>query len=240
MIQLKRFRHGKASTAPSRHGKRQTEAPVPAVQRPDLTDLYATVFPYQPSTIEFLRARAAWCRATADDLDTHARDDIAWAAHRRGEAADLDRLAALAEQDASSPTASTWSCPCGCSPLSCLYCDAGCACGPECPTCKHLAKLGAGHAVQQVPAAGYFVHWRKGHDFWPPCGEQGYGATWTTEDIAAVTCPACQAAAESDRVPPPDAPWSPTSEADATGWTEPLTAPPVADTAVLQAVDGGV
>ncbi len=240
MFHLKGFRRGKASPVPSRHGKRQVQ-PAPAVQRPDLTALYAAEFPYQPTTIEFLRNRATNLRAVADDLDTHARDDIAWAAHHRGEAADLDRMAAVAEQERETPAEafSAWSCPCGCSPISCLYCDAECACGADCPNCKHLVKLGAGpaHSERQTPAAGYFVHWLSGHDFWPACGEQGFGAKWATPHAAAVTCPTCQEAAEGERVLPTE-PWTSTSEADAAGWNDPLPGS-VTDTAVLEAVDGG-
>lgn len=198
MFHLKGFRPRKASPTPSRHGKRQAQ-PAAAVRRPDLTGLYAAEFPYQPSSIEFLRARAAWCRATADDLDTHARDDIAWAARYRGESADLDRMADLAEQERAMPTEQ------------------------QAPTSPETA--------QTAPVPGQVVHYQDHVGFWPPCGARE-SATFATDDTERVTCQGCLA----EMVKSPW--WTPTSEADAAGWNEPLTAPPVADTAVLEAVDG--
>lgn len=171
MFHLKGFRRGKASPVPSRHGKRAQSG---AVQRPDLTALYAPEHPYLPTSIDLLRSRADWCRAEAADLDTQATDFISRAARLRIEAADFDRIAALAEQDIALPEPD-----------------------PQAP------------AQPQMPPAGYFVHWLSGHDFWPACGEQGFGAKWATPHAAAVTCPTCQAA----------------SEADATGWNDPLPAP---------------
>jgi hypothetical protein len=195
-------RSRKAAAPQARHNKRSRTVQAPAVQRPDLTALYAPEHPYLPTSIDLLRSRADWCRAEAADLDTQATDFISRAARLRIEAVDFDRIAALAEQDIAFPEQD-----------------------PQPPT------------EPRTPAAGHFVHWLSGHDFWPACGEQGFGAKWATPHAAAVTCPTCQADSEGERVLPNE-PWTPTSEADAAGWNEPLP-PSVTGTAVLEAVDGG-
>jgi hypothetical protein len=202
-------------------------------------------YPYLPSTLETLRQRAEWCRAQADDLDTQASDCLAWAVRRREEASDFDRLGRLAEQDraadvltpADGPAmgidelASPASCPCGCTPISCLYCDAECACGRDCPNCKRLPRLGAG-AAPPPPQAG-MVHFDDGDGYYPPCAA-GDPLVRTTGEPVEVTCPSC-AAALADRA---SAPWTPTSEAATAGWDDDLPPVATADTQTLHTVDG--
>jgi hypothetical protein len=92
-------------------------------------------------------------------------------------------------------------------------------------------------AEAQTPPAGYFVHWLSPNDFWPACGEQGEGATWSTQNAEAVTCLTCQVAAWGERVLPTP-PWSPSRPPAVGAWDEPLPAS-VSDTVTLAAVDGG-
>lgn len=114
-MNFRRFPNTNASTSPrTRHHRASTDqAPQPphAATVPTPTDLYAGSYRYEAGTIPGLREHADKCRETATQREAEANALLASAQRLRIQAADLDRLAALAEQDAQTPDGAQWPTP---------------------------------------------------------------------------------------------------------------------------------
>lgn len=114
----RRFRRSTASASPrTRHNgatpPEAAESPQPphAATVPTPTDLYAGAYRYEAGTIPGLREHAQRRRAQAGTKEQKANQLLSEAARDRVLAADLDRLAALAEQDAQTPDGAQWPTP---------------------------------------------------------------------------------------------------------------------------------
>lgn len=106
-----KFRRNRRNTATGR--RRAATAPVPQPTRaaPAPADLYTGGYQYDPQVIPDLREHAQWCRKQAATKERQANQLLGDAARDRVHAADYDRIAVLAEHDATTPPDAAWPVP---------------------------------------------------------------------------------------------------------------------------------